>query len=304
MQSYFLEHQAKTFFGIKDGRSGFPFYFLYDAVMILLGCFPWSVFLPVALNRLWERLTDGAAWRESDRLLACWISVWFVFYFFVGTKYANSMLPIYPALALLVARYFFDWKRANVDSGVYSFNICCRAMLIAGVAFAVGIATMAFLYFPNAQWTGLFGFVPVIGALVARRFMNMEDRPRIMQTLNITALVFVVLMVVVLPIQLRPYQDTVLFVDDARKLAKSDDVRFATFEYFEPSLVYYTGKPVRQLKTSREVADFLTSHPHAFVIAKSSRVSELRNEMSGGYGDLIRHKHFLKGHDLSLIGRF
>lgn len=304
LHGFFFDHQLKTYFGIKEGHSGFPFYFLYDAVMVLVGCFPWSVFLPVALNRLYERLVDGAAWRESDRLIACWISVWFLFFLFVGTKSVSSTLPIYPALALVLARYFFDWKRANVDTGVYSFNVCCRAMLVAGIVFALGISLMAFLYFPQSQWTGLIGFVPVIGALIARRYMNLENRPLIIRTLNTSAFIFVILMVVVLPIQLRSYQDTLLFVDEAMQIAKADDVTFATYEYFDPSLVFYTGKPVRQLNTSRKVADFLVSHPHAFVIAKSSRFNDLRNDLTGGFGELKRHKHFLKGHDLTLVGRY
>jgi len=88
-------------------------------------------------------------------------------------------------------------------------------------------------------------------------------------------------------------------------LAKSDDIIVGTFRYFEPSVVYYSGKNVRILQSPREVADFISSHPRAFVITEGDRFTnnDLNNVLIGGVLERSRHKRFLYGRDLILIGR-
>ena len=105
------------------------------------------------------------------------------------------------------------------------------------------------------------------------------------------------------PVQIRPYQDSPIFVADARRLAGSSEIDIATFDYFEPSLVFYVGKPVPKLETANEVADFISSRPHAYVITKASRHNELRDVLVGDVDELSRHRNFLGRQELILLGR-
>ena len=52
-------------------------------------------------------------------------------------------------------------------------------------------------------------------------------------------------------------------------------------------------KTVRKLSTPRQVAEFLVSHPHAFVITRANKHNELRDELPGDIGELSRHRNFL-----------
>ena len=303
LREFLIDHHIGSAFNIKDNQNGFPFFQLYPLVVIHFGCFPWSVFLPVAVCRLWERLTEGAPWRESDRLLACWIGVWFLTYSLFSTKLPNSLLPIYPAVALVLARYFNDWKRGQESSGVYSFFICCRAMWISGAILTLGFYIAAYLYFPAEQWLGVIGIVPIAGALIAMKLLELEKRQQVLRTLVVTAVLLAILVVAVIPMKIRPYQDTPIFIAEARKISKSSDVIIGTYGYFEPSVVFYSENQVRLLKTPRQVADFLNGHAHGFVIAKVADFNELRGELFGGYGEVSRHRNFLRGRELILIGR-
>ena len=65
-----------------------------------------------------------------------------------------------------------------------------------------------------------------------------------------------------------------MFVAEARRFSKSNDVVIGTFDYFEPSLVFYTGKKVPHLKTARQAADFLSSHPHGFLIYSFNKLNQ------------------------------
>ena len=96
-----------------------------------------------------------------------------------------------------------------------------------------------------------------------------------------------------------------MFVAEARQFSKSNDVVIGTFEYFEPSLVFYTGKKVPHLKTARQAADFLSSHPHGYLIYSFNKLNQntLNETIIGGGREISRHKNFFHGRELVLLGR-
>ena len=303
LRGFFLDHNLGRALFAKENHTGFPFYQLYQLVAIHLGCFPWSVFLPVAAYQMWQRFDDGGRWRDSDRLLACWSVVWFIIFSLVSTRLPNYLLPVYPAVALILARYFYDWEREDVDVGVYSFNLCCRALWIAGTAMVVGAYITAFLLFADDQWFGLIGLIPILGAFVAAKFLDQEKRARVIQTLLVMSVLLAFMIVGIAPARIIRYQDSPQFIADAKKFARGEDFTIGTYAYFRPSVVFYTGKKVRVLNTSVEVADFLASHPHAFVITPLNKHNELRENLRGDISELSRHRDFLHRDELILLGR-
>ena len=92
-------HGAPGFFGYL---LFLPFYL----ITIFFSFFPWSVFLPICVKRLWTR-------RDSDEnyLVGVVLLVLFVFTA-IQTKLPHYVLPAYPALAILVARQIekVRWK--------------------------------------------------------------------------------------------------------------------------------------------------------------------------------------------------
>jgi 4-amino-4-deoxy-L-arabinose transferase-like glycosyltransferase len=70
------------------------------ALVIWFDVFPWSAFLPVGLFLLWKR----RPWRESPKEL--WVFLWVVVYFVmvsvVPEKHERYLLPLLPAIGLVV----------------------------------------------------------------------------------------------------------------------------------------------------------------------------------------------------------
>jgi 4-amino-4-deoxy-L-arabinose transferase-like glycosyltransferase len=73
-----------------------PWWFFIPVV--LLGLFPWVVFLPLSRSG-WRSVCRGS----SERFLLCWILVVFVFFSASHSKLPLYILPIFPALAMLIA---------------------------------------------------------------------------------------------------------------------------------------------------------------------------------------------------------
>lgn len=302
-QSYFLHREFDGSIRSSDGQTGFPLYLLYQLVSLHFGCFPWSVFLPVALYRLRLRLEERSHAFDSDVLLTCWMAIWFTFYTLISTHESNDLLPMYPAVALILARYLNDWQFDKVDTWIYSFLLCCRAMWIAGAAITLGVYVATYLYFPGEQWLGVLGLIPVVGAIIAIKLVEQEQRKNALKTLVATALLLAFILVGVAAPRMQPYQDSPLFIEEAKRRAKSDNVEIATFRYFEPSVAFYAGKTVVTLDTAREVADFLGRYNNGFVITQATSLNELREELRSNISELSRQRNFMHGRELILLGR-
>lgn len=98
--SYLLKFQtADRMFTTVHERTGPPWFYL---PVILGGFLPWSVWLPGSLRRAAGFIRKGEL--SPDMLLLAWIAGPTLFFSMIGSKLPTYVLPLFPALALLVAR--------------------------------------------------------------------------------------------------------------------------------------------------------------------------------------------------------
>ncbi len=100
--SYLLKFQtADRVFTTVHERTGPPWFYL----PVLLGGFlPWSVWLPGSIRRAVGLIRKGEL--SPDALLLAWIVGPTLFFSMMGSKLPTYVLPLFPALALLVSRQF------------------------------------------------------------------------------------------------------------------------------------------------------------------------------------------------------
>ena len=299
LRGFLGDHNVGRFFGAKENHSGPIFYYV---IALCMGCFPWSVFLPLAVWQLRTRLVKGDSWDDSDRFVACWAGVWFVFFSFASTKLPNYVLPMYPALALISARYLHDWQLAPAGHGAVSFRHCCRVLAVLGVLLMVGIPIAMSILLPGEEWLLLIGAIPLMGAALAFVASQREQRPRAIRILSASAIALAVLMVGIAPTRVSPHQDSPKLAEAARRAAGTSDIELASLDYFSPNLVFYAGHPVQRLAQPDDVAKFFAEHPRGFVIARSDKLKRLTKPMPQ-IVEVARHRRFLHNHDLVLLGQ-
>jgi 4-amino-4-deoxy-L-arabinose transferase-like glycosyltransferase len=127
-----LSENVNRFFG-GSGHSHPVYYYLGYLFTLAL---PWGLFLPFLF---WDGFKKG--WRDGDdRLfLLVWFTVMFGFFSFAAGKRPVYLLPIYPALALLLA----DWFHRQVGSiGIRSLFF--RAL--AGFAALMGVMLLLIVF--------------------------------------------------------------------------------------------------------------------------------------------------------------
>lgn len=87
------------------GGSGHSHPIYYYIPYLFSQALPWGMFLPLAL---WDLFITRFRARDDRRFLKLWFVVVFVFFSVAAGKRAVYLLPLYPALSLLLAAWFFD----------------------------------------------------------------------------------------------------------------------------------------------------------------------------------------------------
>jgi 4-amino-4-deoxy-L-arabinose transferase-like glycosyltransferase len=299
LKGFLGDHNLGRFLEPKENHSGPIFYY---AVVLLMGCFPWSVFLPLAVWQLRSRLIKGAAWSDSDRLLACWTGVWFVFFSLARTKLPNYVLPMYPALALVTARFLHEWTMSAVGTGMVSFRHCLRALSFVGVVIMVGIPIASTILFPGEQLLSLIGVVPLVGGAIAYLATLQEQRTRALRVICVTAVTLAVLVVGIAPLRVGQHLDSPKLADAARLISGSDRPTMATIDAYAPSLIFYAKKPVEGLRRPDDVTTFLKEHPDGFVVTRADRMGKLPLK-ENHLVEVSRCRRFLRRYDVVLLAR-
>ena len=129
---FFFVHEHFLRYSTDAGRRPAPVY--YFAVVLALGMLPWTL---VMLEALWRAARRLAA-RNADRtetVLLLWIAVVFVFFSISKSKLPSYILPLFPAVALLMGR-----QLAALEPRGISARIVPLALLALPAAFLVAAA--------------------------------------------------------------------------------------------------------------------------------------------------------------------
>ena len=94
---FFIHEHFERFLTKQHGRYQPPYYFI---PVLLLGMLPWTITMLDALARAWKRVPQQRF--QVQRFLLLWSAVVFLFFSASDSKLVSYILPMFPALALLI----------------------------------------------------------------------------------------------------------------------------------------------------------------------------------------------------------
>jgi 4-amino-4-deoxy-L-arabinose transferase-like glycosyltransferase len=170
---FFIHEHVERFLSKVHHRDGPWHYFI---PLLILGIFPW---LGLLLQGLWQGTRQvAAATFQPAKLLLVWAAFIFVFFSVSSSKLPSYILPIFPALALLIAMH--------LDRKAYRGLLLCGALMsLSGLT---GLIAWAFsdsipslhtdphetalwqLYLPWIAVTSLLMLLSGIGACIVARY--------------------------------------------------------------------------------------------------------------------------------------
>lgn len=133
----------------KPVNNSEPCYYYF--INIWKDFFPWSLFIPFSTIYAYKR------WREGDERISfifCWFVLIFTFLCIVKAKHPRYMLPLYPALSMLMGALIDDtfkgtavhplWLRSSVRWIIFTMTGLAAILLVIVPA-----------YFFNYSWIGI-----------------------------------------------------------------------------------------------------------------------------------------------------
>lgn len=119
---FFIEEHFARYATNISHREGAIYYFVLP---LLLGIMPWLSFLPQAVSRIsYQRTSQFSA----EKFLLVWVSFIFLFFSLSSSKLPSYILPLFPALALLIARFLQEVDSAALR--LHAWLLCLPAALL------------------------------------------------------------------------------------------------------------------------------------------------------------------------------
>jgi 4-amino-4-deoxy-L-arabinose transferase-like glycosyltransferase len=294
-ESFFIESVGRDLIskitGVQESHGGPPGYYL---AVFWVTFWPAAPLAAVAAPWVWKRRREPA----MQFLLAWLVPAWILFEL-VPTKLPHYVLPLYPAVAILIARAL-EHGGLSGDRRIAHVTVLWPALtLIVPIAAVIGVIIMrrqlALIAWPFAAAAMIFGFL-------AWRFYRVDGAERSLLRSTVAALALSIAVPGAAIPLMRPLFPSALLAYNIHP--DCEHPLFASAGYREPSLVFLFGTSTR-LTDSRGAADFLLegSCRFAFIDAKHERAFVQRAEAIGlryAPGPRIEGINYSNGHWLSI----
>lgn len=167
---FFIHEHFERFLTKVHGRYEPPWYFI---PVLLIGMAPWTITLFPAIARAFKADPDHPAGQfQPARFLLVWCAFIFLFFSASGSKLASYILPVMPALALLIGRYLAIAGRRALLWQSLPFILPAVAVIVLAprVIERAGPDLPAELLANYAPWLTLSGVSLLVGVLACAAF--------------------------------------------------------------------------------------------------------------------------------------
>lgn len=170
---FLLTHNIHRFLSSMEGPKG-PFFI--TILFLFLGFFPWSFFMIQVLISSYKEKREPLI-----LFLFLWIILHLIFYSLSATKLPQYLIPVYPALSILTAKY--------LSEGMSHKRVSAVAIGIAGMSVCIALFILGNKYARELMpWVAFLGLPFLIGGIIAL-FLNKY----IHQTIAVSTMTFLLL---------------------------------------------------------------------------------------------------------------
>ncbi|MFZ2315157.1 MAG: phospholipid carrier-dependent glycosyltransferase [Gammaproteobacteria bacterium] len=128
---YFIEQHFLRYTTMDVGHYQPVWFFLPT---LLAGFFPWIVFLPQSLTLAIRRVFNKSGQYQTELFFLLWAILVFVFFSFSKSKLIPYILPVFPPLAILTARYLVN----GIQYSMKGIKIGYACLAVFAILFMVG----------------------------------------------------------------------------------------------------------------------------------------------------------------------
>ena len=257
--------------------------FWYYAPRLLSDLFPWSIFLPAALFVPFRNEME----RRGRLFLRLWLGVILVAFSCAGSKRGVYLLPLYPAAALAIGRFWDDvfagrgvpWMRTWARLGLGFLGICLGVMALAGFGGTL-YGLRSGIYGREAIWLAPAGGIALAGCIMAVRALRARRLAESTVAVGLTmAAVFLYAGLFLFPLADRfkspaPFSRQVLAV-----VPPQEEIRSYGLWRWDSAYIFYTGRLMPVLRSLDEVEAYLSQPRRVFLLVESSEMDRFLSSL-------------------------
>ncbi len=278
-RTFFGLHNFQRYTKVVSGHKGNYFYFI---PVVLIGFLPWIFFLPQAISSLISkglRILQKSPKEQVPWFCLWWFLIIFLFFSTSKTKLLTYILPIFPALSILVAIWFNELiikEETNISIviGLGIFFITSIALLYICI-FHLNIIMPRELKTLQLDFPILvLAFLLFVGVSMAWASSHKDISLTFLLLLSTFFIIYGMSVSVLLP-KVDKHSQYLL-----RTFAKTipQDVEISTYQIVKPSLTFYAKKEIGKINNFQELQERInTEKRFAFVTKKSFLENKILN---------------------------
>lgn len=240
---------------------------------------PWSALLPFAIHHAFSH--RSAAARGHMKLLLSWFLGLLVFFSLADGKRHQYILPVYPALALLVG-YWADravdgWKERYFRRAItthWMALICLSAVL--AVALPVGTLFVFESWFPALVGTSI-----IFGVFSLALWLTWKKR-QVQHLILLPAALALIITVysshILIP-KLENHKSPRAFCAEITSRMNGDS-QWAMYRYYRAAYVYYTDSFTKVLHNQEQLEEFLDQPRLAVVATPQKEFDKVKDKLN------------------------
>lgn len=310
LRGFLLKHNVGRFTATMERHSGSPLYYL---PVLLVGFLPWSVFLGPAVWHSVRQWRAEPAESPKHLFLWCWIAAYLVPFSLSATKLPNYILPLYAPTAILTAAALDAWRRGAFTLPRWAAIASLGALTLAGLGVvAVGLLAGGVLPgpavrggpFAGMEARAVLGVLLLLGVAAAAYCWLRRWRGAVLGCVAVSGLAFVAGAGAwgSLPLEAHKAPRALAAVVRADQDAQPQrDVRVGCYNYFQPSLVFYCGRDVLELKSERSLREYLGTPLPVYVFVPASEWEGLATRLGASCRLVGRRRDFYRNCDVVVV---
>ena len=279
------------------GHSGPVWYYI---PLVLIGFFPWSVFLaPTTIDAV-RRIRERDAWRDGYVLLSCLFGMFFIFWSICSTKLPHYLLPVYPALGLLTGCYLETWISQPARVGPIWMKNAWITTIAVGLCIIVAVGVAAWIYLPGEELIGMVGLILIAGGYLCLYYAKRQHRERAVAVFTCMAVIFLTAVFGFAAQRVDSHQNAKRLMARIRGDSR-ESAPVCAYRFFRQSMVYYAGQPVEHCITPEQLRQYIERTPNAYVITLDKYESEIKEKYPDQFRVLARERRFLATDDMVVL---
>jgi 4-amino-4-deoxy-L-arabinose transferase-like glycosyltransferase len=288
LRAFLVDGNIARFFSRKSGHRE-PFYFYIQ--MLAAGFFPWSVFIPSALYLHFRSYRRGKDNDSFFLLLAALAPL--IFFSLSRSKLPTYILPVFPALALLVGRFWSAGLRPESGaSWALHLRNCFRVFFI----FILAVSVFGIIYVYNQYPLYTMQTVLGCGALVcfALLFLILGRKEKILYSffslVAMMVIIFTAAKIFVLP-EVSTFKSARELALRIKHLLPPGEPAFF-YRDLRESVVFYSGRRAVMIEKKEALASFLSSPQPVFCLINTKTLDKIREVLHSPFYIVDRQGYF------------